>query len=201
MTEEIIGIEVQGEVHAIKDQLASEKAETLEAKLSAQETSIASLETVSEEQEKKLIKTAGTLGTLLFSKLQLLQKGNGGNYVGEENQYSDFTFSIENWNSFVGVVLVHSQREQETDISIDLQGKIREVKTFLKLPDGSLVASLYSTRHGELGVVSHHSFTVDTSGNATLMQGYAPAENNDDDEYNSQSIIPVYEIYGILKDE
>lgn len=129
-----------------------------------------------------------------------MKKGENGNYIAENGGTDDVDFNIQNWTSYAGVILVHSQYRQGTGIQTDKARDIREIKTFLKKTDGSLRANLYSTVYGERMVVSSHEFSVDPLGRATLHAGYAPKEDGDSESDTNQDIIPVFEIYGILKD-
>lgn len=72
MNEEIIGIEVGGEIHTIKDEETSGKTETLKTKVSAVEENIAALETASEEQSEKLIQIETNIGETDIQELKSL---------------------------------------------------------------------------------------------------------------------------------
>lgn len=72
MNEEIIGIEVSGEIYPIKDEKTSGKAQTLETKVSIAEVNITNLETASTEQGEKLAQIEANIGETDIQELKSL---------------------------------------------------------------------------------------------------------------------------------
>lgn len=72
MNEEIIGIEVGGEIHAIKDEETSGKTETLEQKVSVAEQNIENLEQTATEQGEKLTQIETNIGETDIQELKSL---------------------------------------------------------------------------------------------------------------------------------
>lgn len=72
MNEEIIGIEVSGEIYPIKDEETSGKAQTLETRVSTAEGNITNLETALTEQGRKLAQIETNIGETDIQELKSL---------------------------------------------------------------------------------------------------------------------------------
>lgn len=100
MNEEIIGIEVSGEIYPIKDEKTSGKTQTLETKVSTAEENITNLETASTEHGEKIAQIEVNIGETDIQELKSLVDSHEEELKELEGLIDDTTTSeTKTWSS------------------------------------------------------------------------------------------------------
>lgn len=150
------------------------------------------------EISEELPKIKADIDSVLFGKLEVIKEPEGSDeYIGKGVD-SDFSFNIQDWAKYKGVVLVTDHAWDGTNILANEKANLRIPYTFLKKKDNTLKAMITSLNTGERQVTARHILTVDPLGRAVLQKGYQPKEDSESESSYGQYIFPIYIIYGIL---
>lgn len=147
MNEEIIGIEVSGEIYPIKDEETSGKAQTLETKVSTAEENITNLETASTEHGEKIAQIEANIGETDIQELKSLVDSHEEELKELKELIDDTTISeSKTWSS-----------EKINESSVKKIGDLTELKTINK---SNLVSAINEVSQSSGGNVYSTEETV-----------------------------------------